>query len=179
MRNLIHSIDRFIAQLGVALAWLSFLMMLTTCAVVFFRYGLSQGFIALQESITYLHATLFMLGAAFALQRDAHVRVDIFYRNFSPRTRAWVNSLGTLIFLMPFCIFTLLISWEFFMQSWRIAESSAEPGGIPAVFLLKLLIPLMSMTLFLQGLAELLRNLTLLMGFPDELQISTQISTGQ
>lgn len=162
MQSFINSIDRFIALLGSVLAWLTVLMMLVTCAVVFFRYGLSVGFIALQESVTYLHASLFMLGAAFALQRDAHVRVDIFYRNFSPRTQAWVNSLGTLIFLMPFCVFTFGISWEFFMQSWRVAESSAEPGGIPAVFLLKLLVPLMAITLFLQGLAELLRNLVLL-----------------
>lgn len=173
MQSLIRSIDRFIAQLGATLAWLSILMMLVTCTVVFFRYGLSQGFIALQESITYLHASLFMLGVAFTLQRDAHVRVDIFYRDFSARTQAWVNSLGTLIFLMPFCIFTLVISWEFFMQSWRIAESSAEPGGIPAVFVLKLLIPLMSVTLFLQGLAELLRNLVLLMDCSEKTQTST------
>lgn len=163
MQNAIHNIDRFIFLLGSTLAWLTLLMMVVTCAVVVLRYGLSIGFIALQESISYLHGTLFMLGAAFTLQRDAHVRVDIFYRNFSPETKAWVNSLGTLIFLMPFCIFTLGISWEFFAQSWQIGETSPEPGGIPAVYLLKLLIPLMAITLFLQGLAELLRNLALLM----------------
>jgi TRAP-type mannitol/chloroaromatic compound transport system permease small subunit len=99
-----------------------------------------------------------MLGAAYALKRGAHVRVDIFYRRFSPRTRAWVDALGGIVFLMPFCLFVLGVSWQFVTESWAIREISSEPGGIPAVYLLKTLIPLMAINLLLQGIAETLRN---------------------
>jgi TRAP-type mannitol/chloroaromatic compound transport system permease small subunit len=86
------------------------------------------------------------------------VRVDIFYRDFSPRAQAWVNSLGGIVFLMPLCVFILVSSWNYVAESWAIRETSPEPGGIPAVFLLKTLIPLMAVNLFLQGLAETLRS---------------------
>ncbi len=166
MLGFVSAIDRITATIGSAIAWLSLGMMFAICAVVVLRYGLHIGFIALQESITYLHGALFMLAAGFTLQRDAHVRVDIFYRQFNRRQKAWVNSLGALFFLLPVCVFTLGISWDFFFQSWQIKESSAEPGGIPAVYLLKLLIPLMATGLMLQGIAELLRNLGILMRLP-------------
>jgi TRAP-type mannitol/chloroaromatic compound transport system permease small subunit len=163
MQALIHAIDRWTTLSGTLIAWLSLVMMLVTCTVVILRYGFDSGFIALQESISYLHGALFMLGAAFTLQQDAHVRVDIFYRNFSARTKAWIDSLGCILFLLPLCVFTFAISWEFFLQSWQIREVSAEPGGIPAVFALKFLIPLMALGLFLQGVASLFKNLLILM----------------
>ena len=94
-------------------------------------------------------------------------RSDIFYRRFSPRTRAWINSLGTLVFLLPLAVFIVGVSWEFVANSWAIREVSAEPGGIPAVFLLKTLIPLMALNLLLQGVAELLRNATALVADAD------------
>ena len=128
------------------------------------RYGLNIGSIAAQEAVTYMHGCLFMLGAAYALKSDAHVRVDIFYRNFTPRTRAWVNSLGGILFLMPLCAFICFSSWNYVAESWAIREVSPEPGGIPAVFLLKSLIPLMAVNLFLQGLAETLRSALVLTG---------------
>ena len=119
-----------------------------------------------QEGVTYMHACLFMLGAAYALKSGAHVRVDIFYRNFSPRTRAWVNSVGGIVFLMPLCAFIFFSSWNYVSESWIVRETSPEPGGIPAVFLLKSVIPLMALNLFLQGLAEILRNALVLVEEP-------------
>ena len=155
-------IDDFTEGLGRALAWLIPLMMLITALVVVMRYGFQQGTTALQESITYLHGLVFMLGAAYTLRHDGHVRVDIFYRNFSARRRAWVDSLGTLLFLFPLCGLILLTSWDFTAKAWAIRETSVEAGGLPAVFLLKTLIPLMAFNLALQGLAELIRNTRLL-----------------
>jgi TRAP-type mannitol/chloroaromatic compound transport system permease small subunit len=139
-------------------------MALVTSVIVIMRYGFSIGSIMAQESVTYMHGCLFMLGAAYTLKTDSHVRVDIFYRSFSPRTRAWVNSLGGIAFLMPLCAFMFFSSWNYVSESWAIHETSAEPGGIPAVFLLKSLLPLMAFNLLLQGLAETLRSALLLAG---------------
>ena len=131
-----NSIDRFSDMTGRVLAWLCLLMMIILCAVVFIRYGLETGSIALQESVTYLHGTIFMLGAAYTLRHDGHVRVDIFYRSMTQRTKAWVNCIGGIVFLLPLCVYFFISSWGFVQQSWELREVSTEPGGIPAVFLL-------------------------------------------
>lgn len=158
LRLCVHFLDAFTDRCGRALSWLALAMALVTAFVVIKRYGFNSGSIVAQEAITYMHGTLFMLGAAYALKSGAHVRVDIFYRSFGERARAWVNSLGGIVFLMPLCAFILFSSWDYVAESWAIRESSPEPGGIPAVFLLKSLIPLMAINLFLQGLAETLRS---------------------
>lgn len=153
-----HAIDRFTHLCGRGLAWLLYVMMLITCTVVVLRYGFSIGSIALQESVIYLHGLVFMLGAAYALQHDAHVRVDIFYRNFSPRRKALVNLFGTLVFLLPICGFIIYVSWNYVGSAWSIRETSVETQGIAAVYLLKTLIPLLALFLLLQAVAEIIRN---------------------
>ncbi len=167
MHSLLHHIDSFTERSGSLLAWLALLMALLTGAIVVMRYGFNAGSIASQELVTYFHATLFTVGAAFALKRGAHVRVDIFYRHYSARTQAWVNALGGVVFLLPLCLFTVVISWQFVSEAWSIREASAEAGGMPAVFLLKTLIPLFAVNLLLQGLAETIRN-TLILVDPEQ-----------
>ena len=154
----VHYIDAFTDRSGRLLAWLALGMALVTALIVVLRYGFNIGSIMAQEAVIYMHGSLFMLGAAYALKTGAHVRVDIFYRDFSPRARAWVNSLGAIVFLLPLCIFICFISWNYVAESWAIREVSPEPGGLPAVFVLKSLMPLMAFNLFLQGLAETLRS---------------------
>jgi TRAP-type mannitol/chloroaromatic compound transport system permease small subunit len=171
LRQLQSAINGFTDATGRALSWLLLAMMLLNCLVVILRYGFDQGSIFLQESVSYLHASVFMLGAAYALKHGAHVRVDIFYRRFSPRSKAWIDSLGTIIFLIPLCGYLLMSSWQFVLQSWQIREISPEPGGIPAVFLLKTLIPLMAANLSLQALAGLIGNLLTLTETAAETQI--------
>ncbi len=163
----VHRIDAFTECLGRLIAWLTLAMAVVTALVVVMRYGFGTGAVMAQEAVTYMHGALFMLGAAYTLKHNGHVRVDIFYRNFSPRQQAWVNSLGGIIFLVPLCIFIFLSSWDYVVQSWSIRESSPEPGGIPGVFLLKTLLPLMAGNLCLQGLAEILRNALSLSTPPD------------
>ena len=158
----VHYIDAFTERSGQLLAWLALGMALMTTLVVVLRYGFNIGSIAAQESVTYMHGSLFLLGAAYALKSGAHVRVDIFYRGFSARTKAWVNSAGGIVFLLPLCVFILMSSWDYAGESWSMFETSAEPGGIPAVFLLKSLVPLIAITLALQGIAEILRNALIL-----------------
>jgi TRAP-type mannitol/chloroaromatic compound transport system permease small subunit len=166
LRSLVQFIDALTDRCGRVLAWLALFMALLTAAIVVMRYGFNTGSILAQELVTYMHGSLFMLGAAYALKQGAHVRVDIFYRNFSPRGQAWVNSLGGIVFLLPLCVFIAGVSWSYVAESWSIMETSPEPGGIPAVFLLKTLIPLMALNLLLQGLAEILRAALLLVEEP-------------
>ena len=162
LRKLVNSIDRFTAITGSVLAWCVLLMALITTTVVVLRYGFSTGAIALQESITYLHGSLFMLGVAYALYSGAHVRVDIFYRDFTARQKAWVNALGGIVFLLPLCVVVVVLSWGYVADSWAVRESSPEPGGIPFLYLLKSLLPLMAINLAIAGCADILRNAVLL-----------------
>lgn len=161
-------IDAFSNVTGRVIAWLTLAMMVITCVVVVLRYGFGIGSIALQESVTYMHAVVFMLGAAYTFERDGHVRVDIFYRRFNRRQQAWVNALGSLLFLLPLSLFLFFISLDFVASAWEIRETSGEPGGIPAVYLLKTLLPVMALTLTLQGLADFLRSLVTLMTTPSQ-----------
>ena len=156
--SFIQAVDRFTLLSGRLLAWCAFAMALLTAAVVILRYGFSTGSIAMQETVTYLHGSLFMLGVAYALKSGSHVRVDIFYRGFSERGKAWVNALGGIVFLLPLCVMIFVISWGYVADSWAIRESSPEPGGIPYLYLLKTLLPLMAVNLALAGFVDILRN---------------------
>ena len=133
-------------------------MVLITCTVVIMRYGLDMGSVFLQDVVLYLHGGLFLLGAAFALKRGAHVRVDIFYRNFSESRKALIDLLGNIIFLQPVSWTILLYSWGYVEFSWRIMEVSAEPDGLPFVYLQKSLLIAVSILLMLQSLSEILKS---------------------
>jgi TRAP-type mannitol/chloroaromatic compound transport system permease small subunit len=150
--------DRASDLLGGATAWLVYLMATITVIVVIMRYILGEGSIALQESISYLHAALFMLGASYALKRGAHVRVDVFYIRLSPAGQAWVDCLGTLVFLLPMSIFISWVSLDYVAASWHIGESSPDPGGLAFVYLLKTLIPIMGICLVIEAISQLLGN---------------------
>lgn len=157
MHSLIDNIERFIDWSGRAVSWLTLLMVIVTFIVVVLRYVFDIGWIALQESITYMHAMVFLVGASWAMQHDAHVRVDIFYSRFSTRTKAWVDLFGSLLLLLPVMIFIAWISWEYVIDSWEVLEGSREAGGLPAVFLLKSLIVVLAIMLILQALVQIMR----------------------
>lgn len=140
-----------VRKIGQAVAWLTLLMVILTFSIVVFRYGVNQGWIWLQESVTYMHAAVFMLAAAWAFQADEHVRVDIFYRGKSTRHKAWVNLVGTLIFLVPFCLFLLIIGWNYVAAAWSAMEGSREAGGLPLVYVLKSLILALPLLLLIQS----------------------------
>ncbi|WP_226644024.1 TRAP transporter small permease subunit [Microbulbifer variabilis] len=158
-----RALESLSSRTGHLLAWFTWAMVLLQSCVVALRHLFDSGSIALQESVIYLHGAAFMLGLAYALQTDAHVRVDVFYRRMSPMGRAWVNAVGFLLFLLPLCTFMLLGSWHFVMNSWSVLEESANAGGLPGVFLLKSLIPLAALTLGLAGTSQFIRALLHLM----------------
>jgi len=144
---------------GRAIAWLTFAMVLVTVTVVVLRYGFDTGAVRMQESVTYMHALVFMLGIPFALRHGAHVRVDLFYSRVGERRRAIIDLCGHLLLLVPVAAYIFVSSLDYVAASWRVREASAEVGGIPGVFLLKTLIPAMAALLFLQGIAESLQLL--------------------
>ena len=154
-------VDRLNAVIGRTAGWLTVAMVVITCVVVVARYFFDAGWIWLQESVTWMHALVFMLAAAWTLGLDEQVRVDVFYRDMSARRRAWVDLLGVLVFLLPLCAFLASKSLDFVIQSWKIGETSREPGGLPYPFipLQKSVILLMPVALTLQGLSLFLKSL--------------------
>jgi len=159
LNNLVSITDKLTSFVGNLVAPLSFMMMLLTCVVVIARYSFNLGLIPLVETVIYLHGIVFMLGIPYALKEQAHVRVDIIYSRLDPRARAFIDLFGTLVFLLPVSLFLIWSSLDYVSLSWSMKEGSAEPGGLPGVYLLKSLIPLMAGLLLLQGLAEFLRAL--------------------
>jgi len=159
MHSLVNNIEHFIDWSGRAVSWLTLFMVIVTFIVVVLRYVFDIGWIALQESITYMHAMVFLVGASWAMQQEAHVRVDIFYSRFSKKTKAWIDLCGSLLLLLPVMVFVAWISWEYVIDSWEVLEGSREAGGLPAVFLLKSLIPVMAIMLILQALAQVVRSI--------------------
>lgn len=155
-------------QVGRLVAWLTLAMVLVMFTVVVLRYAFDFGRIYLQESVTWMHAAVFMLGAAYTLRHEGHVRVDIFYRRFSPRTRAWVDLLGTLVLLLPVSLYLLWTGWDYVASSWSMREGSLQTGGLAAVYLLKSLLLAMPALLLLQGLAMMLLRLAIILGLRSE-----------
>lgn len=154
-------IDAFSILTGQAVAWLTLAMVLATVVVVVLRYVFDSGQVWLQETVTWMHGAVFMLGAAYTLQRDEHVRVDIFYRGLGPRGRGIVDCLGVLLFLLPTCVFLFMASWDYVAASWAIREVSRESGGLPypLVPLLKSILLLMPIAVSLQGISLLLAGI--------------------
>jgi TRAP-type mannitol/chloroaromatic compound transport system permease small subunit len=154
--NLVRFLRAFSEFTGRFIAWLSLPMVVLTFVIVVLRYAFDLGWIWMQESVVWLHATVFMLASAYTLNRDEHVRVDIFYRAMNERRQALVNLCGTLLLLLPVCIFLLIVSMDYVLVSWSIREGSREAGGLPYPFvsLLKSLIPLTAGLLCLQAVAD-------------------------
>jgi len=159
LARLITIIDTITESIGKAISWLMLLMVLVSFIIVVLRYGFNIGWIAMQESVLYMHGFIFMLGAAYTLKADGHVRVDIFYQRFSQKQKALVNIFGGLFLLFPVCGFIFYISFDYVQMSWHIMEQSPEAGGLPLVYVSKSFILLFCVFLSVQALAEIFRNI--------------------
>ena len=160
------AVERAIVRTGEAVAWLTLFMAIVTCLVAVLRYGLALGWIWLQETITWMHAAVFLLAAGYTLARDEHVRVDIFYRDMSPKRQAVVDLSGCALFLLPLSVGLLLGSLEYVQTSWLIQESSREAGGLiyPFPSLLKTLLPVTGGIMALQAMVICVRAAAELLG---------------
>lgn len=165
-----EALNRFSEWTGRIVAWLMAPMVVGTFVIVVLRYVFDLGWIWMQESVVWTHAAVFMLAAAYTLKRDEHVRVDIFYRGMEDRHKACVDAGGTLLFLLPVCVFLAWTSWDYVSVSWEIREGSREAGGLPypCVPLLKSLIPVTACLIALQGIADTMASLALLRRARDE-----------
>jgi len=177
------AIDRFNERLGRGLFWLTLGMVLLGALNAIFRYldrftgwGLSSN--TWLELQWYVFAILFLLGAAYTLKHDAHVRVDIFYSRLSTRGKAVINLAGVILFLIPFCVLMLWTSWPAMVSSWSVLEMSPDPGGLPR-YPIKSVVPLAFFLLLLQGLSMAIRQASILMTAREDIPPVPETPTDQ
>ncbi|RED53403.1 TRAP transporter small permease subunit [Aestuariispira insulae] len=161
---LARAIDRFNQTVGMSVAWFALFMVIVQFVVVVLRYVFGYGTVFMQESIIYMHGFLFLLGAGYTLLHDGHVRVDVFYRDASPKKKAAVNLFGLVSLLFPVCICMWFYMWPYVANSWEILESSKETSGIPAVFVLKTAMQAFLLLIMLQGISMAIHSIRQLAG---------------
>lgn len=162
--KLIDLIDGFSDRIGYLVGWLNTIMVLVVFYDTVMRYAFNKGNVALQELEWHLFAVVFLIGAAYTFKEGGHVRVDILFIRFSKKTKAWVDLLGTLFFLIPFCVMIIYSTQKFVGNSWAVKEISPDPGGLPARYLLKAMIPAGFFLLIIQSISESLKNILTLLG---------------
>ena len=166
LRTFVESVDAINDWIGRTVAWLTLGCVLTCFTVVVLRYALSVGYPWMQELYVWQHAAVFMAGAGYTMLHRGHVNVDLLYGRLGPRGRAWIDILGTLLFLFPWLAVIATASAPFVLSSWAIREPSSTADGMPAVYLLKSLLWVFCAVLFVQGLALIARRTLLLAGHP-------------
>lgn len=164
--RLADAIDRFQDRLGRVLYWLTLAMVVIGGYNAVVRYldkytGMTLSSNTYLELQWYLFAILFLVGAAYTLRHDAHVRVDILYTQLGPKGKAWINLLGTVLFLFPFCVLMLWVSWPAVMNSWEVMEMSPDPGGLPR-YPIKTVIPVAFLLVMVQGVSMTIRAVAVL-----------------
>jgi TRAP-type mannitol/chloroaromatic compound transport system permease small subunit len=166
LHRLMHGIDAISEWSGHIVSWLVVVLVGVICYDVFMRYAFREGSVALQELQWHLFAVMFLMAAAYTFKHDEHVRVDIVFssRLLTDRQRAWINILGVLLMLAPFCLLIIFSSLGFVKTSYMIGEGSPDPGGLEHRYLLKTTIPLGFGLLMLQGVGEVIRNALFLRG---------------
>lgn len=174
LAQLSRAINLLNEYVGRGTAWVPVTMVLVQFIVVILRHVFSWGNIPLQESIWYMHGILFMVGAGYTLFHGGHVRVDILYREASPRRKAWVDLLGVIFFLLPVCGLAGGIAWSYVANSWRVREGSIETSGLPFIYLLKSVILVFVVLLALQGLSLAIQSLLVLAGLEKEKEATVE-----
>lgn len=159
MEGLQNLLDRFSDVIGKISATLMILLLINVFYDVVARYFFKASSIGLQELEWHLFASMFLLGIAYTLKEEGHVRVDILYEKFSNKNKAWVNVIGCLIFLLPFCGLIIMYGYDFALESFELNETSGDPGGLSHRWLIKSMIPLSALTLVLSGLGMLVKNI--------------------
>jgi TRAP-type mannitol/chloroaromatic compound transport system permease small subunit len=161
---LVRGLEGINEAIGRIVMWLTLGTVLVCFAVVALRYGFSTGYTWMQELYVWLHAGVFLIGAGYTFLHGGHVRVDVFYAQFSPRRKALVDLFGTLVFLFPWLFVVAYLSREFILRSWAIGEISNQANGLPALYLLKTCIWIFCGVLAMQGVAVVARSILVLSG---------------
>jgi TRAP-type mannitol/chloroaromatic compound transport system permease small subunit len=166
--------EAIVERIGSAGVWLVFALVLTVCADVFFRYVLNRSNMAIQELEWHLCAATFLICTAWTLRHDRHVRVDVCSSKFSDKAKAITTIFGVVFMLLPFVVTLVWTAWPFALNSWHLRESSSNPGGLPARYVLKFLIPVSAILLGMQGVAMAIRAMQVLLGCAPEAVLETQ-----
>ena len=166
LKQISNKLDQFSELTGILVSWLVLAMVLLVSYDVAMRYFFLSGSVALQEMEWHLFSLIFLIGAAYTLKHDDHVRLDLFYKSkfMNDERRAWVNLLGSLFLLLPFCILIIVTAWPFVYQSYIHLEGSPDPGGLSYRWLLKASIPLGFAFLLLQGISDVVKNINIILG---------------
>lgn len=130
-------VDPALAKIGNAISWLWLALLAVIVCNVLLRYAFAQGRVEFEEIQWHLYSIGFMLGLSWALQTDAHVRVDVLRERFRPTTKAWIDLYGILLFLLPFVALMLIYGWHFVADSFATGEVSSSPGGLPLRWAIK------------------------------------------
>lgn len=168
MKKIAEIINNFNAFFGKAISWLSFILVLIVTGDVVSRYIFNASSVAVQELEWHIFAALFLLGATYTLRVDDHVRVDVMYSLLNNRKKAWINLIGTIVFLIPFCLLVIYTSYRFVYNSWLFGEISPDPGGLPARYIIKSVLPLSFLLLLIQGISMFLTSLINIMKLEDK-----------
>lgn len=155
-------IGRTSYKMGQLASWLTTILVILICVDVFMRYLLNISHVWVTELETHLFALIFLLGAAYTLGKDAHVRVDLFYANFSERKKAVINIAGVICFLIPWCMVVIRSSWKYAHNSYKINETSPDPGGLPALWIIKFMIVFAFILLMLEALRLMISSIQVL-----------------
>ena len=156
-------IDALNERVGRMVNWLVLGVALVSAGNAILRYAFGWGSNAWLELQWYLFAAIFLLGAGYTLRHNGHVRVDVFYSRFSPRTQAWIDLFGAALFLLPVMLLILWFSWDGFVLSWQSQEMSPDEGGLIR-WPVRLLLPLGLFLLTLQGISEMIKRVAFLQG---------------
>jgi TRAP-type mannitol/chloroaromatic compound transport system permease small subunit len=158
-----RAIDALNERLGRAFAWFLLAAVLVSAGNALVRYSLNKSSNAWLEIQWYLFSAAFLLCASYTLIHNGHVRLDVLFGRHSPRTQAWIDIFGIVLFLLPFTVLITRLSWPMFVESWRIGEISSDPDGLVR-WPVKLLIPVGFALLTLQGVSELVKRIAFLQG---------------
>lgn len=164
MQKISAKIDALNAAIGKALCWLCLAVVGITFLKVIGRYVFGEDAAWQSEIVLFTHSLLFLGISGFALKENAHVRVDVFYQKLSAKNQAWVNLLGSIFLLLPFCFALAYFSWGFVASSWQIMESSREDNGMGGVYIVKTFLLVFCASLFLQGISEALKSWLIIRG---------------
>ncbi|MEM7503141.1 MAG: TRAP transporter small permease subunit [Pseudomonadota bacterium] len=159
-----RTIDGINEVIGRITSWSALCLVFVQFGIVMINYLYSEGSIAVQESLTYMHSLLFLGAAGYTLLHNGHVRVDIFYSKMNERRKAYVNLVGSLVILFPVLIFIGFYALPYVSQSWEIMEGSTESSGLHLVFLLKSMILLFVVSTFIQGVSISIHSVLTLLG---------------
>ncbi|HLF63277.1 MAG TPA: TRAP transporter small permease subunit [Saprospiraceae bacterium] len=151
--RLVQLIDTFTRWSGERIKWLTTILVILIFGDVLLRYLFDTSKAWITDLEWHVFALIFLLAAAYTLKENQHVRVDVLYTKWSARRKAWINLLGTGLFLLPWCLIVIYTSFEYTGHAFAIGEKSAEPGGLPARFLVKGSITLGFVLLMLQGIS--------------------------